>query len=172
MLGTTSYSPQLSYYVTKLLSHFTIPIYPKQACTSKYRATTQIATASSERLQIQPHWGWWVKCIHVHYRSNRVLFLLWSKRAIYIGPLRLGVTTPTKALPCHASANDQTSPSVLAPHLQWPEYPIHECWVRWLIQYEWIHQNRVSPPSRQPTRYQQVTLVCTMHTLFVVIYIF
>ena len=41
------------------------------------------------------------------------------------GPFRLGFTTPTKVLTHHADTNDQTSPSVLAPHFQRPWITLH-----------------------------------------------
>ena len=52
-----------------------------------------------------------------------------------------------------------------------PGYPIYKGWVHWFIQCEWIHQNRASPPAKQPARYQQVTQLYTMHLLFVVAHI-
>ena len=62
-------------------------------------------------------------------------------------------------------------------HLFWlhtsstPGYPIQEGWVPWIPQCKWIHQNRVYPPAKQPTRYQQVTRLCTMHLLFIVAHV-
>ena len=38
-----------------------------------------------------------------------------------------------------------------------PGYPIHEGWVYWFAKCKWVHQNRASPPAKQPTRYQKVT---------------
>ena len=74
--------------------------------TIKQEETSQIATATSKRLQIQPHKGLWVKCVHICCKSNRVLYLLQSEGASHMGPLRPVVTTPKKALTCHAKAND------------------------------------------------------------------
>ena len=100
------------------------------------------------------------------HRSNRVLFFKQIEGATHTEPLRPGVATPTKALTCHTHGKNQTSPFVSAPYLQFPEHPIHEGWVCWLAQCEYTHQNRAFPPSRQPTKYQQITLLCTIHLLF------
>ena len=51
-----------------------------------------------------------------------------------MGPLRAGVTTPTKGLTHCANANDYTSPSVLFPQFQYPECPIHKGCIYWLAQ--------------------------------------
>ena len=56
ILGTTSYLLQLSYYITKLLSHSTPQsLYnPNKPVLDKHREINRIETASSERLQPNP----------------------------------------------------------------------------------------------------------------------
>ena len=88
-----------------------------------------------------------------------------------MGPRRQGVATQQK---CSHSTPKQTirkAPMFWLHTSNSLGYPIHEDWVHWLAQYEWIHQNIVSPPAKQPIMYQQITRWCTMHLLFSVTHV-
>ena len=79
-----------------------------------------------------------------------------------MGPLRLGAATPTKVLTYHTNANDQTSPSILAPHLQCPKFTIHDGWCAGLHNVSGYTRIEHLPLQGNPQGTRKITLLYTM----------